>query len=50
MAEKTKARRIPELPYEPDSFTRAELREAIKKVAALRRNKKKKQPVADGSK
>ncbi|GEM_PF-2779523 len=50
MAEKTKAKRVilgPEPP--PDSFTRAQLLRAIKKVAAARRRRQK-PPVADGSK
>ena len=43
MATKTKPKRIilePKNP--PDSFTRAQLREAIKKVAAARRQRQKK--------
>lgn len=48
MAKKTKVRKIPELPYGPSSFTRADLRKAIKKVASLRRQKKS--SVSDGSK
>ena len=42
MAAKTKRKRvIPELGFRPDSFTRAELRKAIKVVAAARRRRKK---------
>jgi hypothetical protein len=50
MAQKTKAKRVvltPERP--PDSFTRADLRKAIKKVAAARRGRQK-PSVSDGSK
>lgn len=50
MNEKKKVKRVvlgPE--YPPDSFTRAELLKAIKKVAAARRRGRK-PSVADGSK
>jgi len=50
MAQKTKAKRVLLGPaHPPDSFTRAELQKAIKKVAAARRGRQK-PPVADGSK
>ena len=50
MAAKTKRRPVilePEFP--PDSFTRAELRKAIKEVAAARRRRKKR-PVPNDAK
>jgi hypothetical protein len=48
MAKKTKAKRVLLAPkYPPDSFTRAALRKAIKKVAAARQQKPS---VSDGSK
>jgi hypothetical protein len=48
MAKKTKAKRVLLAPqHPPDSFTRAALRKAIKKVAAARRRRQK--PVSDGS-
>ncbi|MCI0638996.1 MAG: hypothetical protein L0Y72_16715 [Gemmataceae bacterium] len=51
MAEKIKGKRVvlgPERP--PDSFTRAELLKAIKKVAAARRRRRQKPSVSDGAK
>jgi len=50
MAEKKKTKRVVLAPeYIPDSFTRAELLKAIKKVAAARRRRQK-SLVSDGSK
>ena len=50
MAKKKKAKRVILTPiHPPDSFTRAELKKAIKEVAAERRSRQK-TSVSDGSK
>lgn len=50
MADNKKSKRVIQKPeYPPDSFTRAQLAKAIKKVAAARRRRPK-QPVPDGAK
>jgi len=50
MAKKTKAKRVVLAPeHPPDSFTRAELLKAIKKVAAARRRRQQ-TSVSNGSK
>jgi ABC-type ATPase with predicted acetyltransferase domain len=49
MARKTKTKRVVVVPeFRPDSFTRAALRKAIKKVAEARRRRAK-PTVSDGS-
>lgn len=50
MPVKTKPKRVIQEPlYPPDSFTREQLREAIKKVAAARRRRRK-SPVPNDAK